>query len=159
MKPWPEEAPIEGWFPLYAKEQKGFDFVEDAIASSSYNEERQSFELANGSNANSERVVDRVENGDPRDCQWNPDKPRRTCRLRADAYVKENRRCMGEICLDTTFHRRVLTPRVVAERKWVLVERQSLHRAPTRQTANRAQILLSTLCAKFVRHESPRQPP
>lgn len=106
MKPWPEEAPIEGWFPLYAKEQKGFDFVEDAIASSSYNEERQSFELANGSNANSERVVDRVENGDPRDCQWNPDKPRRTCRLRADAYVKENRRCMGEICLDTTFHRR-----------------------------------------------------
>lgn len=115
MKPWPEEAPIEGWFPLYAKEQKGFDFVEDAIASSSYNEERQSFELANGSNANSERVVDRVENGDPRDCQWNPDKPRRTCRLRADAYVKENRRCMGEICLDTTFHRRVLTPRVWAE--------------------------------------------
>jgi hypothetical protein len=106
MKPWPEEAPIEGWFPLYAEEQRGFDFVEDVIASSSsYDEERQSFKLASGSSANFERVADLVTICDPRDCQLNPDKPRRTCRLRADAYVEENRRRTGEICLDTTFHR------------------------------------------------------
>jgi hypothetical protein len=104
MKPWPEEALIEGWFPLYAQEQRGFDIVEDVIESSSY-EERQSFELASGSIVNSERVADRVTIGDRRDCQLNPDKPRRTCRLRADAYVKENRGRTGEICLDTTFHR------------------------------------------------------
>jgi len=105
MKPWPEEAPIEGWFPLYAREQRGFDLVEDAIENSS-RRERQSFVLASGSIANPERVVDRTAIGGSRDHQLNPDKPRCTCRLRADAYVKENRGRTGEIYLDTTFHRR-----------------------------------------------------
>jgi hypothetical protein len=29
MKPWPDEALIERWFPLYAREQTCFDLVED----------------------------------------------------------------------------------------------------------------------------------
>src|SRR5262249_28232839 len=36
----------------------------------------------------------------------NADKPRRTCRLGADDYVQEDRGRTGEICLDTSFHRR-----------------------------------------------------
>ncbi len=32
-KQWPEEALIEGWFPLCAREHKCFDLVEDVIES------------------------------------------------------------------------------------------------------------------------------
>lgn len=38
-------------------------------------------------------------------CPLNPDKPRRTCRLRADASVEEGRRRSGGIGLDTPFLR------------------------------------------------------
>ena len=53
-----EEAPIEGWFPLIAREQKCFDLVEDAIESHS-KRERPSSALASGSDANRGRVADR----------------------------------------------------------------------------------------------------
>jgi hypothetical protein len=73
--------------------------------------------LDSGSKANRGRVVDREELNVRRDCQLdagkprrtgqpNPDKPRRMCRLEADAYVEENGWRSGEIYLDTTFHRR-----------------------------------------------------
>ena len=33
-KPWPREAPIEGWFPLFAREHTCFDLVEDVVEKS-----------------------------------------------------------------------------------------------------------------------------
>jgi hypothetical protein len=68
-------------------------------------EERPSSALAGGSNANRGRVANREEYTARRTSQLNPDKPRRTCRLGADASVEENGGRSGEICLDTTFHR------------------------------------------------------
>jgi hypothetical protein len=100
-KPWSEEALIEGWFPPLRRGQMGFDVVEDANAGSSKGE-RQSSALADGSDASCGRVT-----RDPgRTRELNPDKPRRTCRQGADASVEEGRRRSGEICLDTSFHRR-----------------------------------------------------
>src|SRR5262249_54307803 len=117
-KQWPEEVPTEGWFPLSAREQQCFDLVEDANESSSSTEGRQSSALASGFAANRGRVADREgykgrgacppnAGKPPRSCRPNAGKPRRTCRLEADASVEEGRRRSGEICLDTTFHRRM----------------------------------------------------
>ncbi|XYH96311.1 hypothetical protein ACMHYB_52455 [Sorangium sp. So ce1128] len=108
---------MEGWFPLSAREQQGFDLVEDASENSPQRERPSSSVLASGSDANRGRVVDRealkarracqLNAGKPRRAsQPNPDKPRRTCRLGADASVEEDGRRSEGICLDTTFHRR-----------------------------------------------------
>ena len=117
-KPWPEEAPKEGWFPLFAREQKCFDLVEDAIESHS-RRERPSSALASGSDANRGRVADReahkarctclLNAGKPRRVsQQNPDKPRRTCRLGANAYVEEGSGRSGSARHRRTTPRRLL---------------------------------------------------
>jgi hypothetical protein len=118
-KPWPEEVQIEGWFPLFAREQQGFDLVEDESENNS-TRERLSSAWASGSDAHRGRVTDRKAPKARRACQLNtgkprrssqqdPDKPRRTCRLGADASVEEDGRRSGG-CLDTTFHRRTSRP-------------------------------------------------
>ena len=104
-KPWPEEVQIEGWFPLSAREPQCFDLVEDAIDNLS-RRERPSSALASGSDANRGREADREAHKARRTSRLNPGKPRRTCRLGADASVEESGGRSGEICLDTTFHRR-----------------------------------------------------
>jgi hypothetical protein len=115
-KPWSEEARIEGWFPPWAREQQGFDLVEDAGVSSSTRGERQSPAGVSGFAGHGGREDDRAGckglgaghlNAGKPSCarQPNAGKPRRTCRLEADASVEEDGRRAGEICLDTSFHR------------------------------------------------------
>jgi hypothetical protein len=81
-------------------------------------EDRQSSVLAAGSDANHGRVDDReadrarctsqLNAGKPRCISpLNPGKPLCSRRLGADASVEEGGVRMGEICLDTTFHRRL----------------------------------------------------
>jgi len=103
-KLWPYEAQIEGWFPRFTPGQTCFDVVEDANAKS-FNGERQSPALADRSHASCGTVV--VQRPNPeRIRDLNADKPRRSCRLEADAYVEERRGRTRQVCLDTSFHRR-----------------------------------------------------
>ena len=117
-KLWSEEAQIEGWFPLIAREHTCFDLVDDASVSSSITGERLSPAWVSGFAGRGGREDDRA--GDegfgtgllnaakpPCSRQPNAGKPRHTSRLEADASVEEERGRMGEIGLDTTFHRRV----------------------------------------------------
>ena len=101
-KQWPEEVQIEGWFPPFRRGHVCFHVVEVANAESSNGKWPSSSALADGSDASCGRV-DRTPV-----CPGglNPDKPRRTCRQGADASVEEERGRSGEICLDTSFHRR-----------------------------------------------------
>jgi hypothetical protein len=62
--------------------------------------------LTNRSDANRGRVADQAAPKAHCTSRSNPDKPRRTCRLGADASVEDSGRRSGEIGLDTTFHRR-----------------------------------------------------
>jgi hypothetical protein len=103
-KQWPEEAQIKGWFPCFTREQMCFDVVEDANAGS-LDGERQSPALAHGSYANRGRVGWRSSHLQRR-APGHLETPRHMCRLEADAYVQEDGRRMGEMCLDTTFHKR-----------------------------------------------------
>jgi hypothetical protein len=115
-KPWSEEALIEGWFPLYAREHECFDLVDDADTSSSIKEERLSPALVSGFVGHAGRENDRIGHegfgGSPNadksvcSCQPNAGKPRRTWRLEADASVKEGGVRSGENCLVTAFHRK-----------------------------------------------------
>src|SRR5262249_45716782 len=98
-KPWPEEVQLAGWFPPFRRGQACFDVVEDANAESASGERERSDALADGSEARCVGVVRKP----GRSRGLNPGKPRRTCRLGADAYVEEDRGRMGGICLDTSF--------------------------------------------------------
>src|SRR6185369_1213618 len=91
-KQWPEEAQIEGWFPLFAREQACFDVDEEASATASSIRERQSPLLACGSDASSGRVGRPSFGHLSRPTSGHLKTPRRTCRLGADAYVQE---CSG----------------------------------------------------------------
>jgi hypothetical protein len=101
-KQWPEEVLLEGWFPPFRRGHVCFDVVEDANTRSSNREWPDSYALADGSTARCAGVVRKPV------CTrgLNPGKPRRTCRLGADAYVEEDSGRSGEICLDTSFPRR-----------------------------------------------------
>jgi hypothetical protein len=111
MKRWPTEVLIEGWFPLFAREHERFDVAGEANDMSRRSGGRPSSALASGSEASCGRVGDREAGKPCCFCPLHPGKPRRTCRLGADASVKdEHGRRSGGICLDTAFHRRKSKP-------------------------------------------------
>lgn len=103
-KHWPYEAQIEGWFPRFTLGHTCLHVVEDDNVGS-FGGERPSTALADRSNASCGLVVIQRPNAE-RSRDLNADKPRRPCRLEADAYVKERRGRTREVCLDTSFHRR-----------------------------------------------------
>jgi transposase len=116
-KPWSEEAQIEGWFPLHAREHTCFDRFEDASVNRRTTGERPSPAGVSSFAGHGGREDDRARheglgagplNADQPPCSRPPhaSTPRRTCRLEADASVEEHGWRAGGIRLDTSFHRK-----------------------------------------------------
>jgi hypothetical protein len=117
-KPWSEEAQIEGWFPLSAREHTCFDVVGGASGICGAMGERQSPAGVSGFAGRGGREDDHARHeglgagplntGKPRHTRpLHAGKPRRSRRLEADASVEEDGWRAGGVRLDTSFHRRI----------------------------------------------------